>query len=375
MLLAVLGRPSRRARAATLLAGAGIVLASGAAVGHIDTAANPLNYFIPGTPVRVALERVDAALAGSTSFEFLARTDEDGLKDPRILARLDTLATRLASLDGIPRVLSVLDLLRETRKGLTDGEQTGLPTPADHPHLAAQLFFFLEGDEDFPTLVQENYGLARLTARVQMSKANDVTRAGPRIDAWIAEAEAPIPGGPALRIESTGYVKLMADMERYLFDSQVKSLIVAFIVITLMMFLLLRSVKLGLLAMIPNGLPILFGLGFMALVDIPLDPGTIMIGSMALGLVVDDTVHFLVRLRRSLADAPMAPAIERTMAQTGRPIIVTSVVLALGFATLGFGSFTPNVAFGVVSAVVILVALLADLLLLPAVLLVGQEDA
>ena len=208
-----------------------------------------------------------------------------------------------------------------------------------------------------------------------MSLANDVTRATDRINAWIAEAEAPIEGGPRLSIESTGYVKLMADMERYLFESQIESLTVAFIVITLMMFVLLRSVKLGLLAMIPNGLPILFGLGFMTLAGIPLDPGTIMIGSMALGLVVDDTVHFLVRLRRSLADAPMPAAIERTMSQTGRPIIVTSVVLALGFATLGFGSFTPNVAFGVVSAVVILCALLADLLLLPAVLLVGQKDA
>ena len=95
-----------------------------------------------------------------------------------------------------------------------------------------------------------------------------------------------------------------------------------------------------------------------------------MIGSIALGLVVDDTVHFLVRLKRNLADHELPDAIARAMHQTGRPIILTSIILAGGFGTLGFGSFTPNVAFGAVSAVVILVAMLADLVLLPSALLV-----
>ncbi len=365
-LLGWLGRPTRRSSRWVLAVGLALTALCGWGALRLSTDANPLNYFLPGDPVRVALERVDAQLSGSTSFDFVVTTRDGGMKDPAILARLDRFAKQVESVDGVTRVLSVLDSLRAARSALTDGEETGLPGPTDHPYLAAQLFLFLEGAEDFSTMLQGDYSIARLTARVQMSKAHSVTSARGRIDAWIGEAS-----GTDVRIEATGYVKLMSDMERYLFDSQVASLGVAFLVITLMMFVLLRSPWLGLFSMIPNLLPILAGLAFMAAADVALDPGTIMIGCMALGLVVDDTVHFLVRLRRVLADgATLEDAIARTMRATGRPIIVTSLVLAGGFATLGLGSFRPNVAFGLVSAVVIVVALIADLGLLPAALLV-----
>jgi predicted RND superfamily exporter protein len=96
-----------------------------------------------------------------------------------------------------------------------------------------------------------------------------------------------------------------------------------------------------------------------------------MIATVALGLVVDDTCHFLVRLRTHIGNGMDLPdAIAKTMHQTGRPIILTSVILATGFAILVLGSFTPTVWFGLVSAFVLLIALVADLIVLPAALLV-----
>ena len=364
-LLGWLGRPSPRRARATL--GVSLVLVALAAwsITKLSTDANPMNYFLPGDPVRVAMQKVDTELGGSSSFEFLVTTRDGGLKDPEVLVVLDAFARRVESLPGTARVLSVLDSLKETRKALTDGEEVGIPTTTDHPHLAAQLYLFLEGEDDFSNLVQGDYAVTRLTARVRLSEANKLTAEVHHIDAWLKETNS-----DKLTIEPTGFVKLMADMEAYLFRSQVSSLSLAFVVITLMMFVLLRSVRLGLFSMIPNFVPIALGLAFMAVVGFPLDPGTVMIGSIALGLVVDDTVHFLVRLRRNLADAALPDAIDRSMAQTGRPIIITSLILAGGFATLGLGSFTPNVAFGLVSATVVLFALAADLVILPAVLLV-----
>ncbi len=173
-----------------------------------------------------------------------------------------------------------------------------------------------------------------------------------------------------LHVEVTGYVKMMSEMEHYLLNSQIRSLMVAFVVITLMMLLLLRSARLAIFSMIPNFVPIALGLAFMVPMGIALDPGTVMIGSIALGLVVDDTVHFLVRLRRNLATSDRPGAIEKTMEQTGRPIIQTSIILALGFSVLTLGSFTPNVAFGLISAAVIILAVVADLVMLPAALIV-----
>ena len=107
----------------------------------------------------------------------------------------------------------------------------------------------------------------------------------------------------------------------------------------------------------------------MTSIDIDLDPGTVMIGSIVMGLVVDDTVHFLVRLKRQLnSGANIEHGIANTMWDTGRPIIVTSILLAAGFSVLLFGSFQPDVNFGLISSFIIIFALLADLVLLPAAL-------
>jgi predicted RND superfamily exporter protein len=147
--------------------------------------------------------------------------------------------------------------------------------------------------------------------------------------------------------------------------------ILAFVTITLLLLVLFRSWKLALFSMIPNVGPILLGLALMAALEIPLDPGTVMIATIALGLVVDDTCHFLVRLRREVRDRkPLDDAIAETMRRTGRPITLTSFILAAGFAIIMLGSFTTTVSFGLVSAFVLLTALVADLVVLPAALLV-----
>ena len=94
-----------------------------------------------------------------------------------------------------------------------------------------------------------------------------------------------------------------------------------------------------------------------------------MIGAIAMGLVVDDTVHFLVRLRRhTVRGQSLEDAIENATIDAGRPIVITSIVLAAAFSIMVFGNFTPNINFGMISAVIILLALIADLILLPAVL-------
>ncbi|MCA9527794.1 MAG: MMPL family transporter, partial [Myxococcales bacterium] len=369
-LLAWLGRPTPRRSRIVLGLSVPLVALAAVAVSRLDVGSNPVGYFKTHDPVRLATERVDDALGGSTSVEFLVHAPDDGLADPERLARLEDFQRFVVDQPGIEQALSITDALKEIHRVLL-GDPPGTGRLPDNRPLAAQLHLMLEGAEDYDTMVQDDASVGRISARASFKEAGELVDAMPELEALLARAYS----SEELTVHPTGYVKLMGNMEIYLISSQIQSFLVAFAVVTAMMFFVTRSVPLGLFSMIPNLVPIVLGLGLMWVAGIQLDPGTVMIGSIALGLVVDDTVHFLVRLRRSLADAPMPAAIERTMSQTGRPIIVTSVVLALGFATLGFGSFTPNVAFGVVSAVVILCALLADLLLLPAVLLVGQKDA
>ena len=152
-------------------------------------------------------------------------------------------------------------------------------------------------------------------------------------------------------------------------DSQVRSFSVAVAVVALLLILQLRSFSLGLLAMIPNLLPILVGLGGMAMLGIPLSPGTVMIAAVAMGVVVDDSVHVLAAYQRHArtGDDRLA-AIRHAVTDVGRPVVITSLLLVTGFLVLVFGSFEPSRQIGQVVAVVVVTALLADLLLLPALL-------
>jgi len=312
-------------------------------------------------------------LGGASELAILVQAQEEGFKDPEFLKRIDAIAQWLETLPGITRVMAPTDGLREIDRILnspppTDEAPKTRPQRGNLPTtraLAAQYYLLLEGNDNFEETIQDDYSVGRLTARGLFSEAEHFAQTLPKIEKRFAD-DFP---EKDINLQVTGYGRLITDMELYLLQSQIKSFIIAFIVVTLMLGLLLRSTSLALFSMIPNFVPIFLGLGFMGLVGIALDPATVMIGAIAMGLVVDDTVHFLVRLRRHFsASDDIEAAIEGATIDAGRPIVVTSFVLVATFSILVFGNFTPNINFGFISAVIIFLALVADLVLLPAVL-------
>jgi len=175
--------------------------------------------------------------------------------------------------------------------------------------------------------------------------------------------------GNSAKVIPTGMIYLINQMERYLLSSQIKSFLLAFMVVNITMVFLLRSFKLGILAMIPNILPIFFTWSLMPMLHIPLDVGTVMIASVALGLVVDDTIHFLLKLKENIeVGKEMKWAISDAMNRVGRPIIFTSIILSFGFLVLVFASFNPVIHFGILASTVVILALIFDLAVLPAIL-------
>jgi len=153
--------------------------------------------------------------------------------------------------------------------------------------------------------------------------------------------------------------------------SSVESYTLAFIAITFMMMLILGSVRIGLLSMIPNLTPIILGLLIMRIAHIPLDMFTLLIGSIAIGLAVDDTIHFMHNFRRYyLQSGDAATAIENTFYTTGKAMVITSIVLSLGFYAYMMANMISVQNFGLLTGSVIVLALLADLLLAPALMMV-----
>jgi len=365
-LLLLLCKPGRKRSWITVIAALVLLAISGWFFADLDVGSNPMNYFRESDPVRTEAVAIDNALGGSVTVDFLVGAPDEGLKNPDILRRLDDFERWLDSLTGITQTLSIVDSLKEMNRVFHDGDKNYFAVPASR-NMAAQFFMLLEGEDDFDTYVQENYSVARITSRINFSDAQDLVGNMSKMEQEIASRFP----DQSLSLEMTGMMKLFAKMEIYLLKSQIRSFILAFIVITLMMMAVLRSVSLGLFSMIPNVMPIFIGLAFMAAARITLDVGTVMIGSIALGLVVDDSVHFLTRLKGiRQKEKNVKNAIAGAIINVGRPIIITSLVLAAGFSVLMLGSFAPNIYFGLICAIIILLALVFDLVVLPAALLI-----
>ena len=330
----------------------------------LEVGANALRYFHDDSTIRQDTSAIDNALGGSTTLELMLETPDGGLKKPQVLERIESLSKWLNESPYVGEIVSPVDGLKELNRVMLE-EPRGSESLPESEAMAAQLFLLMEGDEEFDSSVQEDYSISRMSVRVRMSDAHKFTEEIPAIERKLQEEYR----DDAIKIYLTGFIKLMGEMENYLVRSQIRSFIIAFIVVTLMLWGLLRSVKLALFSMIPNFTPIFIGLGIMPLLNIPLDPGTTMIGSIALGLVVDDTVHFLVRFRRKMQSGrSIESGIHETVLEAGRPIALTSFVLAISFLILLLGSFNPNINFGLVSAIIIMLALIADLMVLPAAL-------
>lgn len=327
-------------------------------VPHIEVGANALSYFKASDPIRQNIERIDEALGGATSMELLVTAPNGGLRDRDNLLRIEAFETWLETLPAIETVISVGDVLERVNYAMTG--EAALPASSE---AVAQAYLLVEDEPGFENLVRGEASLGRLSARVSMVHAKDLIRYVPEIERRVKE-EFP---GPELQLEPTGFVKLMSEMEQYIVTSQIRSFSLAFLLVALVMFVVLRSFELGLISLIPNLAPVVLGLGVMSLAGIPLDPGTVMVASISLGLVVDDTIHIMSRARLKLrAGNNLAAAFAETIPEVGRAVVSTSVILCAGFGVLTFGSFRPNVFLGAVTALVVVLAVIADLFLLPA---------
>jgi uncharacterized protein len=167
-------------------------------------------------------------------------------------------------------------------------------------------------------------------------------------------------------VRATGQGVLTSRAADYMAVNELTSFIYTFIIIRVIHSILFMSMKAGFLSLVPNVVPVLYGFGLMGLFDIPLSTGTAMVATVAIGIAVDDTVHNMVTYSRQLNQHhDQRVAIIRTLAIQGRPIIFVSMALAAGFAVLAFSQFVPTVHLAIVSAFVMVAAMISELVLAP----------
>lgn len=181
-------------------------------------------------------------------------------------------------------------------------------------------------------------------------------------------------GCEQLPVTFTGLAPLMQYAQNQIFDGFWKSFLSAFVLITVVMVFALRSLSAGLIAMIPNLTPIVLVFGTLGWCNYPIDIGIMMTASIALGLAVDGTFHFLFSYRTCrVASGCRYRAVRRALLQTGLPILSSAIICGCGLLALGLSPFKPTMRFGVLMFVLLLTAVIGDLLLLPAFLACGAR--
>jgi predicted RND superfamily exporter protein len=326
-----------------------------------------MEMFPPHDPIKLATERFEDKLSGTVTLDVVIDAGRpDGIKEPALLKRVDALEEFLMSQAIVGATQSIADYMKDLRRAFFGNDQREYRLP-DTREEAAQYLLLYEMDApdgDLRDYATFDYSKTRVTARVKLESSNDAIRLVNDTRAW-AGANFP----PGEKVTVTGITQLYANMEEYIRDSMIRGFTIALCAIFVIMCLQLRSVALGGMAMIPNVFPIVLTLGVMGITGIRLDSMTTMVASISIGLAVDDTIHFINRVREHLArKAPMVTALREATVEVGRALVFTSLSLSAGFGTLMTADFVGTYYFGLLCLLTIVFALAADLILLPVVL-------
>jgi len=332
---------------------------------------NPLVWFPAKSEIRTATEKIDKELKGSVSLEVLIDTGrENGLYDPDILNRLDESAEYMERLKSgeifIGKAWSITAILKEINRALHNNDDEFYTIPHDK-RLIAQEFLLFEnsGSDDLEDVTDSQFSKARFTMKVPF--IDFVTFAGflDRITSYFKEKF------PEAAIKVTGMTAIFVKVEYNAIISLAKSYAYAMIIITILMVLLIGRVRIGLLSMVPNITPILITIGGMGWFSVNMDLFNMLVGSIAIGLAVDDTIHFMHNFRRYFEESGDAEkAVIETLLTTGRAMAVTTCVLSLGFFTFMLANMNNLICFGKLTGITIILALLADFFLAPALMIV-----
>ncbi|MBN2816718.1 MAG: RND family transporter [Campylobacterales bacterium] len=337
---------------------------------------DPLSWQPENSPIKIATKRVDAAMKGSVTMEVLIDTKKtNGLYNPQLLTKIDTLVKDAQELDTelgfIGKGWSVADVLKEIHKALNEN-RAEFYAITENEQLIPQEFLLFEnsGSDDLEDFVDSGFSKARVTFKLPWMEAGAYTELNNKLQQMFQERLSGV-----AEVTITGMVPLF---QRTLFaaiETMGLSYLIAFALIAMMMIILLGSIKIGLISMIPNTLPVILTLGFMGMTGMPLDLFTMLIGAIVIGLSVDDTVHFFHNFARYHHQGYSAQeSVQKSMLTTGRALVATTVVLSLGFYVYAFASLSNLINFGILTGGAITLALFANIILGPALLVLTTKE-
>jgi predicted RND superfamily exporter protein len=309
---------------------------------------------------------IEKHFGGTIPFVMLikSKTGND-FSHPEAALMIDTIQTDLLrEIRQFTGVFSIADYLKEFNKAFNGNDPSFYTIPENQTDIADA--YELGDPEVLDRIIASDHKEVCMVFRSIWDSNEAAYKMNDHVETYMKSKL-----GNGYSYEHTGLSSLYLAMDKHIQESQLKSFLLAFIIIFFMMLFVCRNFKLSVISMIPNLFPIAVTLGIMGWFNIPLDVATTMIASVTIGIAVDDTIHFIAWLRRNyFRSHDVKAAIVQTFTDVGKPICITSLILFSGFFVLILGSVLPTKAFGVLTAFSMFFALLGDLFVLPALILI-----
>ena len=342
----------------------GVVAGLGTLRLRVDT--NHINFFSARHPLGESAAVIDSKLAGVYSFQIMLEGPPDSLNTPDALRRMERLQEELRRAPYVRKVTSLADYVKRIHRELNDGKAEAAVIPANAETIAQELLVFTlggEGRHELERIAASDFSRAQISIKLQSMSSDLVLEQVERADQLAQAAFA----GTGITALTTGSGRLFSTLDHYLVTSQLTSFGTAFVTVFGVIFIVFRSFRFGLLTIVPNALPVIAVLGVMGYLGISMNIATVMVASVALGVVDDDTVHFINRYRREIAaGASTDEAILIATAHEGRASLTTAIINSCGYGVLLLSEYKPTAWFGGLLALTMAVAFLSEVLILPA---------
>ncbi len=334
---------------------------------RIRVETNPVGYLKDGTRVKDNFNDIYQTLSGSFPINVvMGQPEADYFEDPQHLADIARIQGFLVTLPGVDKTLSFADYLKLVNYVLNhfDPKYYTLPEEGFEVRMLMNNYTTILGEDMLTRFMNSDFSKTNIVLLTHISSSREFLQIRQQTLAFAGQHFS-----KDLNWEVTGLGMVIAASSHQLTIGQIESLSITMILVFGIMFILFLSVKVGLIAIIPNIFPIVINFGIMGWLGIELSMVTSLIASIAIGLAVDDTIHYLARYNQEFRkDLDDERAIRDTLHHVGRPITFTTITICVGFSVLIFSSFKPTAIFGIMMVITSLSALVGDLILLPSLI-------
>lgn len=326
---------------------------------------NTENMFSKGHPISQCSRLINKYLGGSQNISFLVEGD---IKDPKVLKRIEFYEDSLKKLPGVAHATSMADVIRIMSKALLDKGDAGydrIPESRDAVAQYLELYSMSGNPDDFERLVDFNFEKTQVIVGINNGSTQIVNNINKTMKGFAKnDSSIKAVGGQAV---------IMNELATTLIKGQIDSIICAFVAIFILVIVLFRSFRAGLLASIPLTVSLVLGFGVMGMSGIRLDIATAIISSIVMGTGVDFTIQFLWKYRSALQSGlDHEKAIATTLATTGRAIAFNAICVVAGFGTLLISSMPPMKHLAILFSVLTLACMVATLMVVPAICIVWK---